>query len=219
MNRPGKCGIYAIINRVTGDCYVGKATNTADRWSNHLAKLRKGKHHSPYLQASFDKYGEKAHAINVLEECEPAELDQKEHDWMLRVRATLNVMTPDFLRHAAGRGIDGRLRRRPKDQGQKHSRYICSCGQLKALGSRGCLGCLKRIAAEMKASGFLPDDHRFEWEPEPTDEGSSPKTIPDDEDLIRSRTDMIGCRAFVGKPAPLRYRQERWIAEPDLLAH
>lgn len=48
----------------------------------HRSELRKGAHHSPYLQASWNKHGEGAFVFEVLERCEAPELTQREQHWI-----------------------------------------------------------------------------------------------------------------------------------------
>lgn len=60
---PGSCaygGIYVIENILTHDIYVGSTMNLRKRWQLHCHHLRKGKHHAPKLQASWNKHGEGA---------------------------------------------------------------------------------------------------------------------------------------------------------------
>ena len=71
----GKSGIYKIENTVTGECYVGSAVNLAERKSGHFSKLKQGKHHSAYLQRSFNKHGEEAFVFSALERCEREKLE------------------------------------------------------------------------------------------------------------------------------------------------
>ena len=52
-----KSGIYAIVNRVTGDYYLGSAFVLRKRRNSHLHALRRGKHDSIYLQRAWVKYG------------------------------------------------------------------------------------------------------------------------------------------------------------------
>jgi hypothetical protein len=167
MSAKPRCGIYCIINRKTGESYVGQAVNIHARSLIHFQSLRAKTHHSKSLQASFDKWGRAAFGINVLEDCVPEELDRKEHDWMLKVRPTFNSCTPDYVAVAKGKTPDGRLRKRKQIQNREPSRYICPCGGLKTLYSRGCLKCLKELSAKMVEAGYLPADHRFEWQPDP----------------------------------------------------
>jgi group I intron endonuclease len=60
-------GIYAIRNTVNGKVYVGSAVNILVRFQAHLRGLRGGKHHSEKLQRAWDKYGDTAFRLVVLE--------------------------------------------------------------------------------------------------------------------------------------------------------
>lgn len=68
------CGIYKITNIINQKCYIGSSKNITKRWYEHKRRLRKGTHHSEYLQRSFNKYGEENFIFTVLELCEPNEL-------------------------------------------------------------------------------------------------------------------------------------------------
>jgi group I intron endonuclease len=50
-------GIYAIVNRTTGDYYIGSALVLRKRRNSHFHALRQGKHDSVYLQRAWEKYG------------------------------------------------------------------------------------------------------------------------------------------------------------------
>lgn len=164
MRGRNRSGIYCILNRESGFAYVGKASNIASRIDGHFSLLTAGKHHSKKLQADFDKVGRSGFAVNVLQECDATQLDRLEHDWMIRVRPAYNSAIPDYAAVARCAKPDGRLRRRRDVVNQEPSRYICKCGSLKSLSSRGCLNCLRSLAAQMTESGYLPSDHEFELE-------------------------------------------------------
>lgn len=50
--------IYRIINKVTGQSYIGQTINIKRRQREHFSALRDNKHENPKLQASWNKYGE-----------------------------------------------------------------------------------------------------------------------------------------------------------------
>lgn len=75
-------GIYQILNIVTGKFYVGKSVNISKRWYNHQSQLRRNVSKTPYLQAAWNKYGERAFEFIVIELCEPANLVEREQFWM-----------------------------------------------------------------------------------------------------------------------------------------
>ena len=58
MKTDARCvATYAIKNIVTGEAYVGSTANWRLRKNSHLHLLRKGAHHSVWLQRAWNKYG------------------------------------------------------------------------------------------------------------------------------------------------------------------
>lgn len=84
-------GIYQIRNTINGKRYVGSAKCFRVRWNAHRANLRKGAHHSPHLQSSWEKNGEGAFAFEILELCVPRELLAREQVWIDRLKPAFNV--------------------------------------------------------------------------------------------------------------------------------
>jgi hypothetical protein len=66
--------IYYIKCTETNIYYVGSTTVGVKRFSQHKALLRKGTHHSPYLQNSWNKYGENSFLFEMIEECPEDEI-------------------------------------------------------------------------------------------------------------------------------------------------
>jgi group I intron endonuclease len=62
-----KSGIYLLVNQATGKSYVGSAVNLTLRLRGHFNALRRGTHRNKHLQASFNKYGDLAFAVAILE--------------------------------------------------------------------------------------------------------------------------------------------------------
>lgn len=62
-------GIYAFKSLTNGKMYIGYSSDLLDRKNEHLALLRKGKHHSVKLQRHFVKYGEKDLVYGIIEFC------------------------------------------------------------------------------------------------------------------------------------------------------
>jgi group I intron endonuclease len=62
-------GIYRINNTISNKSYIGSSKDIANRWKQHTYYLRKGKHPNPHLQYAWDKYGEDAFSLEILEEC------------------------------------------------------------------------------------------------------------------------------------------------------
>lgn len=62
-------GVYSITNTATGQKYIGRSVRIDRRLYGHLRTLRLGSHDNPYLQASFNKYGESAFSMGPLILC------------------------------------------------------------------------------------------------------------------------------------------------------
>jgi group I intron endonuclease len=76
-------GIYRIVCLPSGHCYVGSSQDTRKRWHLHRCALRHGKHHSFVLQRAWDKHGEQAFTIEILEPVEdPGKLRAREQFWL-----------------------------------------------------------------------------------------------------------------------------------------
>jgi hypothetical protein len=76
-------GIYKIENE-HGEVYIGRADSkngVAKRWSNHLARLRKGIYSYNQLQESWNKDARNL-KWEVLEECSDEELEEREKWWI-----------------------------------------------------------------------------------------------------------------------------------------
>lgn len=52
-----QCGVYQIVNTITGDRYVGSSIDLRARWSKHQCDLRKLRHGNPKLQAAWNLHG------------------------------------------------------------------------------------------------------------------------------------------------------------------
>jgi len=75
--------IYIIKNTINHGVYVGSTNNIVNRWRQHRYYLSNKKHHSVYLQRSWDKHGECAFVFDVVEIVEPHEdLIAREQWWI-----------------------------------------------------------------------------------------------------------------------------------------
>lgn len=71
-------GIYCICNLINGKKYIGKSINLSNRLNQHVGMLRNNRHHSNYLQASYNKHGELSFIYGVVEYCDKSRLDELE---------------------------------------------------------------------------------------------------------------------------------------------
>lgn len=72
------CGLYKIVNRVTGQCYIGQSQRVKKRLKEHFRLLKLNKHSNPHLQHSYNKYGADAFYGAIEVEC----VDLKELDML-----------------------------------------------------------------------------------------------------------------------------------------
>lgn len=82
-------GIYQIVNTANGKSYIGSAKSLRNRLAVHKRRLRRGDHHSPHLQAAWNKYGEAAFEHRVLLMCEPRNLVMYE-------QTAIDALVPEY---------------------------------------------------------------------------------------------------------------------------
>lgn len=62
-------GVYAILNKKTGQQYIGSAVSIERRWHAHKCTLRKGKHKNRQLQTAWNLDGEASFEFRVITLC------------------------------------------------------------------------------------------------------------------------------------------------------
>jgi group I intron endonuclease len=96
-------GIYRIYCTKNGRFYYGSSTNVVERWSQHKRLLRKNKHHNPYLQNIWNKYGEDNVKCELVEEVPyPENLHEIENKYLKQYVGTSNCVN---INNDAVRGI------------------------------------------------------------------------------------------------------------------
>jgi len=63
-------GIYAIENKMNGDCYIGSSKNITERFATHKRLLKTNKHHSAHLQNAWNYYNQKDFEFKTLIICD-----------------------------------------------------------------------------------------------------------------------------------------------------
>ena len=77
-------GIYQFRNIITDQKYIGSAFILTKRKEEHLACLRKNKHHSYKFQQSFNEFGEDKFEYSILQYINKLEIESKK-DFRLRL--------------------------------------------------------------------------------------------------------------------------------------
>jgi group I intron endonuclease len=86
-----KSGIYKILNNINGKFYIGSAKSLSGRWRLHKSQLKNNKHHSIYLQRSFNKYGYSSFSFEILEYCDVTFLIEREQVYLDTLKPHYNI--------------------------------------------------------------------------------------------------------------------------------
>lgn len=79
------CGIYKIVNKLNKKYYVGSSKDifsSQGRWKKHIYALNRNRHHSPYLQRAWNKYGKESFEFLMVENVAGAELLKVEQTYL-----------------------------------------------------------------------------------------------------------------------------------------
>ena len=79
LGKTDVCGIYKITNQETGECYIGQAVDVRRRWMDHskmMLQIDAPKNNQLYMAAA--EYGLDSFSFELLLECEPNQLNEKE---------------------------------------------------------------------------------------------------------------------------------------------
>lgn len=82
--------IYKIENTVTGDFYIGSSAVYKQRKAWHWSALRHNRHSNKYLQNVWNKYGESAFCITVIEEFKEDQYDRELY-WIDKLKPKYNL--------------------------------------------------------------------------------------------------------------------------------
>lgn len=87
-----RAGIYKILNKTTGDYYIGSSIRLSQRVHHHFYLLRKKRHCNKFLQSSFDKNGIENFTSEVLEWIEDiSKLIEREQYWIDTLEPRYNL--------------------------------------------------------------------------------------------------------------------------------
>ena len=76
------CGIYSILNTSNNKKYIGSSIKLENRKYKHFWMLLKQRHDNQYLQKSYNKYGKDSFIFEIIEECDPTMLVERENHYI-----------------------------------------------------------------------------------------------------------------------------------------
>lgn len=86
-----QAGVYKITCKANGKFYIGSAVNFKKRWNLHKVNLRKGNHHSKYMQNCWNKYGQDFIEFEVLLVCKPEQVLMYEQTYLDYYKPAFNT--------------------------------------------------------------------------------------------------------------------------------
>ena len=89
-------GIYKITNKINGKSYIGQSVDIKRRFMEH----RTPRGQATSIKLAIKKYGKDNFSFEVLEECSPDALDEREIWW-------ISELKPEYNRTAGGSGVRG----------------------------------------------------------------------------------------------------------------
>ena len=81
-------GIYKITNLINGKFYIGQSIDIKRRFWDHRCVSHESNRH---LRYAMQKYGKEAFRYEILEECSPEKLDERERFWISALRPAYNA--------------------------------------------------------------------------------------------------------------------------------
>lgn len=117
--------IYSIINKLTGQQYIGSAINFYTRKRKHLEDLRKNKHHSYKLQNDWNKYNDETiFDFIIIEKVDLKEnLIKREQWWLDNVNPFYNICKVANSSLGVKRTLEFREKMSQRQLGVKHPEW------------------------------------------------------------------------------------------------
>ena len=114
-------GIYQIVNTQNGHKYIGSSKDIHKRILSHFEHLRKGKHHSIYLQRSYNLHGENVFDHSILEICSLENLVKREQYYIDTLSPEYNICPTAYSMHGLKKTPEQIARMAESLRGVKHT--------------------------------------------------------------------------------------------------
>lgn len=95
------CGIYKITNQLNNKIYIGQSIDIGRRWSEHKSRAFETNTNCYYkpLYCAIRKYGLKNFNFEIIEECSPENLNEREKYYIIKFDSQVpygyNIRTED----------------------------------------------------------------------------------------------------------------------------
>ena len=86
-----KSGIYKITNNLNHHFYIGQSIHIQKRWKEHRKTFNENKMTTTVLQKAFHKYGFENFSFEIIEECEPDKLNEREVFYIAALKPEYNM--------------------------------------------------------------------------------------------------------------------------------
>ena len=84
------CGVYKIINTITGDFYIGSSKNVKKRWTTHKCPSVWKRYPNNIMYLDMQKYGIDKFEFEIIAEVEIEQLKEKEQQFIETLKPTYN---------------------------------------------------------------------------------------------------------------------------------
>lgn len=124
--------VYRVVNRITGDCYVGGSAQARKRGYQHARLLANGDHYNRAMLDSYRMHGAIAFGIEVLDLCEVAEISARETAWIERLKPAFNLQAKagEIRLNVASRAVRPQRRKAVHAANRTRTEYVPSLGTI-----------------------------------------------------------------------------------------
>ena len=156
--------VYLIRCLPTGCCYVGSTSNKNERIAAHKRLLSAGKHHAPYLQNSWVKYGEDQFEFSVIDVFSGDDGEKKEwlktfeDKWIAQLKPAFNVLDAAYSALGFKHPRESVDRRAALQRGKKRDPELVERIAEKRRGQKMPRDAVERVAAANRGRIKSPEE-------------------------------------------------------------